>query len=359
MDSKNDYLYKFDFLRAIAILFVFFFHCITANFKDYQVEYDGIFITLHNQSLFKLFLTFFPLSQGWIGVNLFLIISGFLIHYSYIKRPESFDLLDFFSKRFWRICPPYLFALMFFYLVSQEKSFLDLLTHLLMIHNFFDQYIYGINPSFWSLALEVQLYLIYPLFIFLLKRIGFGRLLTLQTILYLLTVSIVAFFSLEGRPSWDGNVLKYWLNWGLGAFLAQKYHENKQITELRWSVLIGLLVMFYLLDAIVFFKYIKDLYINIVLVLLIDKYLRSQDKLRDVSKVLIPIGICSYSIYLLHQPMIWMMMDFEFFEEYSFLLSITIKSIIAFILIFCIAYLSYQLLELKSIELGKKVRRRS
>ncbi|PKK36567.1 hypothetical protein BWI96_11995 [Siphonobacter sp. SORGH_AS_0500] len=178
--SSPQQLELFDLLRGVAILAVFGYHWHIHTVNDYfPITTDFIFnepITIH-----KLYTTFSPLAFGHVGVQLFLVISGFLIHYSYLRKEKAFNGRDFFSRRFWRIYPPYLLILLFFVFRSSDQIlyyFKDTIgkqaffTHLLMVHNLSgdSRIIFGINSSFWSLALEVQLYLLYPLFLYLRKN---------------------------------------------------------------------------------------------------------------------------------------------------------------------------------------------
>ncbi|MGC4073262.1 MAG: acyltransferase [Nibricoccus sp.] len=106
-------------------------------------------------------------SQGQIGVDIFLVISGWLIGRS--LTPEL-TLRDFFWRRIWRIVPAYwivLIGLCLFKCQVLHGAF-DLpgtVAHLFGLQIFGpDEWFFGINPSFWFISL---LLLTYPLAFFL------------------------------------------------------------------------------------------------------------------------------------------------------------------------------------------------
>lgn len=91
-----------------------------------------------------------PTAYGWIGVQLFLIISGFLIHLGFLSRNDSLNTSTFYSKRFWRIYPPYLIVLLIFFATGigiknysySNEGYKDLFVHLFL------SITYSINITF-------------------------------------------------------------------------------------------------------------------------------------------------------------------------------------------------------------------
>jgi peptidoglycan/LPS O-acetylase OafA/YrhL len=57
---------------------------------------------------------------GWVGVPIFFTVSGFCIHLSYQRSREN-GFKRFFTRRFFRIYPPYLLAVLFFGLIFGER----------------------------------------------------------------------------------------------------------------------------------------------------------------------------------------------------------------------------------------------
>src|ERR1700730_9917341 len=97
-----------DSLRGLAILLVFTFHSLGAAFSRDTLPWGGWF---QNFTGPRSFLALFPATLGWVGVAIFFVVSGFCIHLSFSRQPRW---ASFFWRRFFRIYPPYLAALLLF-----------------------------------------------------------------------------------------------------------------------------------------------------------------------------------------------------------------------------------------------------
>jgi peptidoglycan/LPS O-acetylase OafA/YrhL len=119
-------------------------------------------------------------SFGWLGVECFFVISGFVIPLSMHSGKFEFlvDWKTFFGKRFLRLEPPYLVSIFLtaglWYLSSiapgfagkpPNISFLQLIAHLGYMNAFL--HYDWINPVYWTLAIEFQYYVVISLFYFL------------------------------------------------------------------------------------------------------------------------------------------------------------------------------------------------
>ena len=120
------------------------------------------------------FLVLSPLIFGNFGVAVFFVISGFCIQLSYARSAQA-GFRAFYIRRFFRIYPPYLVALLFFAVVfpptrlgfAKLWDWAQFGSHLLLVHNFDARAFDGINGAFWSIAVEVQLYLLFPVLVVL------------------------------------------------------------------------------------------------------------------------------------------------------------------------------------------------
>jgi len=154
--QKTDtHLAGLDGLRAFAVLIVVAFHARVPGF-----------------------------SGGFIGVDVFFVLSGFLIT-TILRRElatrEKIDLFRFWRRRLARLYPALLFALVVFVLVGPfYSSNPNYLAEFLYSGLYLSNYSYAIYQlpfvfrHTWSLSVEMQFYLIWPFAIILLSRLGSG-----------------------------------------------------------------------------------------------------------------------------------------------------------------------------------------
>lgn len=158
-NAPHQRLYGLDHLRALAIVSVFLFH--------YFILSGGKPGWLPDVAKF-----------GWTGVDLFFVLSGFLISsqlFAHIKNGKRISFGDFFLKRFFRIIPAYAVTVALYFCIPffREKESLPPLWKFLT----FTQNI-GLNlkdngtfSHCWSLCVEEHFYLFLPLFIILLQSL--------------------------------------------------------------------------------------------------------------------------------------------------------------------------------------------
>jgi peptidoglycan/LPS O-acetylase OafA/YrhL len=191
---------------------------------------------------------FLPAAFGNHGVALFLVISGFCIHLGAARalaRGEGArcDWAAFWRRRFRRLYPPYLAAILFTLLIAlaffpdygtlwsdyrsgRVSPAWDVLTHLLMVHNLFRSYVIGLgNGPFWTLGLEEQLYALYAVLLLLRTRLSAARTLAVVGAVTLLWYAAGVAGDALGHPwgIWWTWPFSYWLLWALGALAAEAY----------------------------------------------------------------------------------------------------------------------------------------
>lgn len=124
-------------------------------------------------------LQFVP-ETGFVGVHLFFYISGFVIVFPFVRaafegRPQP-DWAHFAYRRAIKIVPSYVlsiviaFAIGYAHFASTGEAVRAIVTHLLFIHTWWADTYGAINGVLWTLAVEVQFYVIFPLLWFAFKR---------------------------------------------------------------------------------------------------------------------------------------------------------------------------------------------
>ncbi len=155
-----------DGLRGISILLVLIHHF--CQFIQPRTALDSVVLSLA--------------SAGWIGVDLFFVLSGFLITgILYDTREAQNYFRSFYARRALRIFPLYYAFLILLYLVAPAFGltpvvgaeveswpwfFLYASNWLMVLEGWQSRYVL----HFWSLAIEEQFYLVWPLFVFWLPR---------------------------------------------------------------------------------------------------------------------------------------------------------------------------------------------
>lgn len=121
---------------------------------------------------------------GMKGVDLFIVLSGFCLSWPIFRLDGSVDVSrvgkSFFARRFWRIIPVYYSALLFAVVLLNSglpkfapyTSLLDVVPSLLGIQNVFTTFAGRVNGSLWSIALELQLYVLFPFVVRMIARFG-------------------------------------------------------------------------------------------------------------------------------------------------------------------------------------------
>jgi peptidoglycan/LPS O-acetylase OafA/YrhL len=201
---------------------------------------------------------FLPVTLGMFGLALLLVISGFCIHLTTAKalaRGEGArcDWIDFWARRFRRLYPPYLAAILFTFLLALAFSAngdtfwgayrtggaspaRDLLSHLTLVHNLFDNYALGLgNSPLWTLGMEEQLYALYAVLLLLRARLSALATFAVAAAVNLLWfAAAVLLVSVLGRPwvCWYLWPFAYWAVWALGALAAEAY--TGALTLPRW-----------------------------------------------------------------------------------------------------------------------------
>ncbi|MBE0493515.1 MAG: acyltransferase [Thiomicrospira sp.] len=172
-----------DGLRALAILMVIAFHAL------YIAH-----VVLDKQAFVDLVVNL-PFGLGLMisfdkAVDGFFVISGFLLASSLLQsqqRGQTLDFWRFYRKRLYRILPLFFIALALYASVAWKGDWYSLLLNLFFMENNFPEAT-KLIPVGWSLAIEMQFYLLLPILLVL-----SGRFLP-QVLLFLLALALLIKF---------------------------------------------------------------------------------------------------------------------------------------------------------------------
>lgn len=307
--EKTIYRPEIDGLRAIAVFSVVLFH-----------------------AKFFLFNSFF-LKGGFIGVDIFFAISGYLITRIILKeiiKKNNFSFKNFYERRIRRILPVLLFVIIVslilgFFLLLPE-SLIDLSKSTLSVIFFISNIYFNYNGSgyagedslirplihTWSLSVEEQFYILFPIFLIIIYKFFKKNILIILLLAFLISLLFAAFMS-KNYPGTNFYQLPsrgFELLFGsLLAYLEINNHKKKNSYNILNKVcpLIGAIMI---VCALLYFDYDKiyhPSYITLIPLLglgLIIWFCRQGGVVTNVlsNKFLVFIGLISYSIYLWHYP---------------------------------------------------------
>ena len=299
---NTEYRAEIDGLRALAVLPVISFH---AGFDIF--------------------------SGGFVGVDIFFVISGYLITTIIIKDLDNntFSFKKFYERRARRIFPALIFVILissiisFIFLTRSELAsyFKSVVATLLFFSNL---YFYKTTPYFrsesdlepllhtWSLSIEEQFYIIFPItlllfykffkrYIFLMLIFGFAASLFICQFLALKTGGTLNFYFTFSRV-WE---------LALGAICAYMIiYKNlsfsiliKNLFSIAGIVLIVFSIFFFNRQTVFPSFYTLVPTIGSALIILFASKETLVNKILSI-KFFVSIGLISYSLYLWHQPLL-------------------------------------------------------
>ena len=288
-----------DILRGISILLVVIYH---------------LKIQIHETTL---------LSGGYLGVDIFFVISGYLITSILFlnTKGNKFNWKLFFQKRFLRIFPVYIVAIFltllcsYFILIPDQLWMLakSASSSILFVSNiFFWKYLNNyylpdanLNPLLhtWSLSIEIQYYICFSLFFFILKRYDLNFKISLIITGLLSLVISILFSFIEPQINFFGFQSRYW-EFVLGSFVFLYKDKINLTLNLYYKYLIYFIIIIF---VILFNETTKHpsiftlLFLIIVSIALLNK--EQYNNLYD-DKFLKFFGLISYSLYIWHYPII-------------------------------------------------------
>lgn len=335
---------EIDGLRAIAVVSVILYHA--------QITVSG----------------FQPFQGGFLGVDIFFVISGYLITSIILKELIStgtFSFKFFYERRIRRIIPTLLFVMLlslpFVWMYLLPNNLIDfsksILFSLGFSSNLYFHYsgeVYGAESGLlkpflhtWSLSVEEQFYIFFPIFLVIIfkffKRYTF----------HILFIGLIISFAIADWTSRNYQSMSFYFihtrAWELLAGSILGYFElkfKKRKTKNKLDLILPSFGFFLICISILFFneKIVHPSIITTIPIIGTSIIIWFSNKKEIVtillsSKIMVGIGLISYSLYLWHYPI------FVFDRIILFTDGDEIRKIYLAILIFILATLSYFLVE--------------
>lgn len=279
-----------DGLRGIAIMLVVMFHAY-ARWPEI-VPYN------------KLFSDFFLFKYGYLGVQLFFLISGFVILMT-LEKTNSF--LQFIYKRWLRLFPAMFIATTLIYITSQflfERPngilpIKSILPGLLFIEPYWIQSISGIKISpiegaFWSLFVEFKFYFVFGIMYFM---VGKKKAILLIFSMFLLGL-IAGKFQIRLLIILSDLFSFKYFDWFVIGSLVYLYYVEKKIKYLFFSFLISMIEFYSCFNQN---DYLKLIFLILILIVFITPVYFEKTRFLLQSKFLLFFGLISYPLYLIHE----------------------------------------------------------
>ncbi|MNK33147.1 O-acetyltransferase OatA [compost metagenome] len=369
MKTNSPYFKNLDGLRTICFLMVFFFHSFTSenaavlNSNTYKTIKVGFF------------------ANGNLGVNFFFVLSGFLITYLLIiekQTTSTIHIIHFWIRRILRIWPLYFFCVFFgFFLFPILKSYLGqspqetahLMNYLTFTGNF--DFIANGRPDasilgvLWSVAIEEQFYLVWPLFLILIP-------IRYYWILFTALIGISLGYRIT-HPDYyhiEFHTLSCMNDLVIGSFGAWFIlrHESLQKLLINQSKLIQtvpyvlFVVYFFVRDELTFWyggliPYERIFSSVIMLWIILDQAINTNGIFRlSRFKLLIRSGQYTYGMYCLHFLAILIVITVtkSLLHQDHFLTVLIVEPISSLILTYFISFISYTYFEAYFLKLKRK-----
>lgn len=374
---------RLDGLRGLAILAVVLYH-LGLNFHATSKPEYALETLLH---------------MGWAGVDLFFVLSGYLITGILLRTRESPDYFrNFYARRILRILPLYFLVLTFFLLIvpnlliilhptdfwlpgadhDQAWYWVFLSNIHIALTNQFQHATLGVT---WSLSVEEHFYLVWPLIVLLVSR---NNLVLICTMLIFLSPAIRALMLSSDVPTLAVFVMTYARLDGLaaGALIALLTTEKGKYAKLeKWSkimlplsalALVALVVAIRNDTGIIIDDIKKTLFghpwmqtIGYSLVIIFSASLLVRlihhhhtnwlDRL-FASRIFTTLGKYSYAMYLFHSFVIIMtgtyLFDYRRYPEWG-LASFAAFALLAILLTLVLAWISWQVIEAPCLRLKR------
>lgn len=336
-DQKNNRILVLDGLRGFAILLVFLFH--------------GYYIWSTHYPFGDLYKNNILVKYGDLGVQLFFLISGFVILMSMEKTSNFFS---FAKKRWVRLFPSMMVCSLIIYAtanvfherplgIPELKSLIPgiLFVDEGLLEKIFNTEFPMLESSFWSLYIEVKFYAIFGALYYL-----FNRNVALLGIFFIYLIAVV-YQILEFHQLLPSELLKFkayignfvyfgWFVSGALIYIYYKGREKKYLIAFLIAIICSMFYMYKLQD------FVRNLYLLALILIFVGSLFWKPLQRLFSMKIFTFMGFISYPVYLLHENMmVSMIIKFNKYDKIPYAL----LPIISFAFVIPVAYFVASYLE--------------
>ena len=295
-----------DGIRGVAALYVVLHHCWMLTFHGYPANTGPAWLGW--------------LVYGHLAVVAFIVLSGFSLAMAPARHGWRLDAVSHFARRrAWRILPAYWAALtvslLIAWAVTPQLHSRPPTDRSVVVYGLFLQDVFKApipNAAFWSIAVEVELYLVFPLLLLMRRRLG--GVVMLGVVLLPVVVAGLLRPSLANADKLTGMAPQFAPLFAAGVLAAGVCVARERLRRMRWAWLAAAAAAPVLLLVIVNGSvwtvdhyYWIDLAISPAIALLLAALAAGQAGALTrllTSRPLQDLGACSYSLYLIHVPIL-------------------------------------------------------
>ena len=286
--NNKERMNELDALRGIAAVAVVIYH--------YTTRYNELFPSYSTSS--------FSFPYGKLGVHIFFILSGYVIFLT-LKNVTSYK--DFIKKRAIRLYPAYIFSVILtfslvstFGLENRETTFFEALINLSMLQSFIPG-IGHVDGAYWSLSVEITFYILISIMLY------FNKIHQIYTALLIWLLGSMLFFMVTIYM--DNHLITSIYHKSISDYshlfiagilfnLLQKAVKKKYIL-----LLLSTLIYQFILSDIITFLVISSMYLVFWKIISGKLYYLN-------NKFLVFLGSISYSLYLIHQNIGYLILNY-------------------------------------------------
>jgi peptidoglycan/LPS O-acetylase OafA/YrhL len=325
-------LRQIDGLRALGMWMVYLFHTwefgknptLVVNVSGHEINLIGF------------------LKNFGSGVDLFMVISGFCLFWPLCQSEEAmrdWNWREYFRRRIRRIVPPYYAAIGYtiglpillvaiFHALHWQANWQpipntwQLFTHFLFIHSLFPSSWNGITGAFWSLGLEMQFYVLFPLVVFRFRRSGTAIIWAMVAVSVIFRICVPFFVH---DPDWvqvcSMSFPGRWMEFALGMYTALNVSARRRAgdmasastgnAQIAGALLLYIAAVYPYTGALKIFPFYY-LFLSFAFSLFVFALCTSETPVSKIftNRVAVSLGTISYSLYLIHQPTAWYFSQF-------------------------------------------------